>query len=106
MRIQWSPVAFSVLFCVLYVVAFVTELPLVRYYPVAREWAWGATDDIARPGPVMVWYGLVATAALIAGVAAFFIPHRRIAATLKGWIWVWPCAAVVACLVLLRPLFL
>lgn len=106
MKIRWSPVAFSVLFCVFYVVAFAAELPLFRYYPVPREWAWGPTDGIVRPGPGMAWYGLVASASAAASIGAFVVRERWIAAALRNWLWVWPYAAVVACLVLLRPLFL
>jgi hypothetical protein len=54
----------------------------------------------------MVWYGLVASATMIAGVGAFFVNEQWIAAAMRQWLWVWPYAAVGACLFMLRNFFL
>lgn len=105
MKLKVSSAAFSLAFCLGYVVAFVTNAPLFRYYPLPHEWAWGAGDAIARPGPVIVWYGLLTSATLLAAVAALVIPDRWIMTLFRGWLWVWPGAAVVASAVLLRAFF-
>ena len=94
------------MYCMAYVTAYATSRPLFRYYPVPQQWAWGAADGSVRPGPVIVWYGLVASSALIGGVGAVFLRDRWIAAILRNWLWVWPYAAVGACLFLLRPFFM
>jgi hypothetical protein len=105
-KLRGSPLVFSVIFCIAYVAAFFGELPLMRYYPVPQEWAWGPTDDVVRSGPMMAWYGLVASAALVAGLGAFILREQWIAGAFRNWLWVWPCAALAACIVLLRAFFL
>lgn len=106
MRPRWSPAVFAALFCAAYVGAFAFDLPLVRYYPIPREWSLGASDTVVREGPVMAWYGLVASAALVAGGGAFFVRERWVRAICGNRLWLWPCAAVAACIVLLRAFFL
>jgi hypothetical protein len=106
MRLALSPATFSVAFCMAYVAAFLMNLPLFRYYPVARQWAWGAADAVTRPGPTIVWYGLMASALLAALGVALIVPDRWTMASCRGWLWIWPYAAVAACAVLLRAFFL
>lgn len=106
MSLRGSPVVFAALYCVAYVLVFVFDLPLVRYYPVPQEWAWGPADAVVRPGPAMAWYGLMASAALVAAPGAFLVRERWVLALCANRLWLWPCAAVVACIVLLRPFFL
>lgn len=106
MRIGLSPATFSISFCASYVALFFAGKPLFRYYPVAHQWAWGAADGITRPGPTMVWYGLLAGATLIATLAAMVIRDQWLMALFRGWLWVWPAAAICVCFFLLRALFL
>ena len=82
------------------------NLPLFRYYPLVQRWAWGTADAVARPGPAIVWYGLLASAILAALGMALIVPDRWTMALCRGWLWLWPCAAVAACAVMLRAYFL
>lgn len=106
MKLSWSPRAFSILFCVAYVAVFATETPLFRYYPVNGEWAWGPSDTATHVGPGMAWYGLMASAALVALVGAFLVSDAWLAARLKSAQWIFPYAAVAGCVFLLRAYFL
>lgn len=105
MKLRFSPVVFSSLYCISYVAAYVGGWPLFRYYPVPREWAFGVSDSVVRPGPVIVWYGLVASAALVALIAAVLVPDHWLATGLRNRLWILPYAAVAACLYMLRPFF-
>lgn len=106
MKPRWSSSVFSVAFAIAYAGTFIANAPLFRYYPVPREWAWGAADAIVRTGPVITWYGLLAMATLVAVVAAIAVPDRWMMRACRGWLWAWPVAAVLTCLVLLRAFFL
>lgn len=105
MKISWSPRGFSVLFCLAYIAVYGAEKPLFRYYPVSREFAWGATDSAVHVGPGMAWYGLMASAAVIALFGAFLVKDDWVAARLKSTQWVFPYVAVAACLYFLRAYF-
>jgi hypothetical protein len=98
--------AFSAAFCCAYVWALTTNHPLFLYYPLHGAFRWG-TQPLLIPqanGPAMAWYGLVATAGLIAAVAAVFFP-RRLSGTLAPYIWLFPLGAMLACAFLLRRFF-
>ena len=108
-----SPAVFSLAYCCGYALVFRLNLPLFRYYPVAHQWAWGATDVVVRPGPAVVWYGLVVSAALIAGSAMFLAAvattvsgDRRPLPTLTAGLWLGPWLAATYCVFLLRHFFL
>ena len=105
MSIRWSPVAFSVLYCIGYVVAYVRNLPLALYYPQSRHWIWGPTPNPHEPGPAMAWYGVMASAILFAAIGAAVVRERWVTATLRNWLWVWPYAAIAVCIYMLRPYF-
>jgi hypothetical protein len=106
MKIRFSPVAFSILYCAAYVAAYVAGRPMFLFYPVPRHWVWGFVPDPTQPGPVIVWYGLVASAVAIAGVGAVFVREQWLVAAMRQWLWIWPYAAIGACLYMLRPFFL
>lgn len=118
MRIKLSPVVFSVGYCGGYMLAFRLNMPLFRYYPVPHRWALGASDGIVRPGPPIVWYGLVVSATLMAcaatliAAAAPMIVARTASGTdrlhptiLRGWVWLTPWSAAAYCAFLLRLFF-
>src|SRR5258707_344251 len=52
---------FSIVFGVFYLPAFYFDVALFRYYPEVREFHWMRTDNL---GPVILWYGWIATTAL------------------------------------------
>lgn len=101
-----SPVVFSVVYCCGYALAFRLNRPLFRYYPVPHRWAWGATDAVVRPGPPIVWYGLVVSAALIAAGATALWGDKRPRPTLQRGLWLAPWLAAAYCAFLLRHFFL
>ena len=118
MRPRFSPVVFSIGYCCGYALEFRWNLPLFRYYPVPHQWAWGATDEIVRPGPPIVWYGLVASASLVAAAASIIAAGVTMMATgranrgerlplptLHGWFWLGPWLAAAYCAFLLRLFF-
>ncbi len=113
MTLKLSPPVFSIAYCCGYALAFRWNQPLFRYYPVPHEWAWGAADSMTRPGPSMVWYGLVASAVLfavaatlIAAVASTMIRDKASLPSFRGWLWLVPWGSAAYCAFLLRLFFL
>lgn len=94
---------FLIVFCCAYSVAFAMNWPLFIYYPLHGNFFWGAHMRTGL-GPAMVWYGLVASAALAALVAAVLIPENVVQRVLKGYLWAFPLGAMLVCLYLLRHL--
>lgn len=99
-----SAAAFSVAYCVAYVVALALEAPLFLYYPQTGQivWTW---QPVAGAGPAMAWYGLMTVAAAAGVVAA--AAARLWKRPLHGnFLWCFPCAALLGCAYLMRPFFL
>jgi hypothetical protein len=107
--------AFGVGFTLVYVVARARGLALFTIYPSlgivipgmhrSRDVADPAMDFLA---PEMWWYGWTATAtlgALIAGAIAALTPARWSRWFWRGWVWVAPILAMVACVHLTIPWF-
>jgi hypothetical protein len=102
MHYSWT--AFSVAFCIGYAIVFAMELPLFLYYPMESVFTWhGQPFDSA--GPSMAWYGLVASAAVIALPAGLLLPDARIRRWLHGWLWLPPVIALFTASWLLRAFF-
>jgi hypothetical protein len=111
--LRLSPPVFSVAYCCGYALAFRWNRPLFRYYPIPHQWAWGAADSTVRPGPPIVWYGLVASAVLFAVAATLLtaavfaiIGDRWPRPSARGWLWLVPWGAAAYCVFLLRLFFL
>jgi hypothetical protein len=102
--VRFSPVTFSIAFSVAYAVVFALNLPLFYYYPLHHDFSWGATA-LKGIGPPMAWYGLMASAAIIAVLCAVVIPERLLARPLRNFVWIFPCAAMLTCVYLLRHFF-
>jgi hypothetical protein len=94
---------FMAVYCVAYVAALRLDLPLFRYYPLTRSFSW-PQQHLANQGPAMVWYGLMATAAICAAAVASIIDDRLLD-RVRMYLWLFPCLAMVAVAYLLRPLF-
>lgn len=103
-KLRVSPAVFLIVFCCAYVVAFAMNWPLFRYYPLHGEFAWGPGDR-AGAGPAMIWYGQLCSAAVIAVVPALVVPDSAVPNIFRGYLWVFPIAAMAACGFLLRALF-
>jgi len=103
-KLRLSPAVFLVAFCCAYVVVFSMNWPLFRYYPFHGEFAWGP-GDLPGAGPVMSWYGLLCSAAAVAIVPALVVPDRAVPSIFRGYLWLFPLAAMGACGFLLRTFF-
>ncbi len=105
MMARFNAVTFSVIFAVAYAVAFWFELPAFKYYAVPKVFVWGGTT-LADSGPPIVWYGLMATAAIPGAVLAFILPNRLIDGVFRNYLWLFPVLTSALCLYLLRIFFL
>ena len=100
-----SPVAFSVAYCIAYIVVLSVDLPLFKYYPQTGQFSWGA-HGLQGVGPGMAWYGLMAYAA-IAGVLVGLVDRDdRLAGLLRNRLWLFLFAAMLGCLYLMKHFFL
>ena len=93
---------FSIMFSVLYLVAFYYDLALFRYYPEVGEFHWLRNDGL---GSVILWYGWIATAALASAAIAFAVPRNMAERLGPRWAWIIPTAAVVGMLIYERRWF-
>jgi hypothetical protein len=93
---------FSIMFGVIYFVAFYYDLALFRYYPEVSQFRWLRTDEL---GLVILWYGWIATAGLASAAIAFAVPKSIAERLWPGWAWVIPTAVVVAMLIYERRWF-
>jgi hypothetical protein len=98
--------AFSAAYCCAYVWALTTNRPLFLYYPLHGEFRWGMQPLLTpeASGPAMTWYGIVATAGLIAAVAGISVP-RSLAGVLARFVWLFPLSAMLGCAFWLRRFF-
>jgi hypothetical protein len=96
---------FAAVFAIAYTIAFEGHYELFSYHPKLRAFGWG--QDAVRDGPVMHWYGAIATGAL-AGLAALAcawpLRHRMLPPLWIGW--AVPLGCVAAWGWLLRGFFL
>jgi hypothetical protein len=90
-------------YCGTYVAALRFDLPVFRYYPLTKAFSW-PQQHLADQGPAMVWYGIIAAAALCAAALASLVDDR-ILDRVRSYLWLCPCLAMVAVAYLLRPLF-
>jgi len=90
-------------FCCAYGFVFAMNWPLFIYYPLHGNFFWGPRAHTGL-GPGMVWYGLMGSAGLVALLAALVIPERVAERTLGSYIWLFPVAAVLVYIFLLRQL--
>jgi len=99
--------AFSAAFCCAYVWALATNHPLFLYYPLHGDFRWGMQPLLTSAqasGPAMAWYGIVATASLLAVCATLCVP-RRLSGRLTPYLWLFPVGAMLGCAFLLRRFF-
>ena len=102
---KFSPVTFSLVFALAYAAAFWFNQPLFLYYPLHGDFTWGAAVK-PNAGPAMAWYGLMADSFIAASVLALIIPDRVVDRLFRNYLWLFPCAAMLICLYLLRLFFL
>ncbi len=102
--VRFAPMAFTVVFCAAYGVIFAMDWPLFLYYPLHGDLVWGH-ETLQGAGPGMAWYGLLASAGLIALPAAVILPDRMVDRVLRDYVWLFPVAAMLVCIYLLRDFF-
>lgn len=100
-----GPVTFASVYCVAYVAALAFHWPLFVYYPLVSEFSWGR-GSIPDSGPAMAWYGIMATAALVALPLSVVVADGWITARLRGKLWLIPLVAMLACVYLMKAFFL
>jgi hypothetical protein len=113
---RFAPAVFMVAFCFAYACVFAMNWPLFSYYPLHGQFTWGhhvlqgvpagdVTAAAAPVGPAMAWYGLMASAGIAAALVALIVPDRAIDRVLRNYLWLFPCAAMLTCVFLLRHFF-
>ena len=111
MTLSRSFPAFAIVFAVVYVVTYVISVEqnyaLFSYHPATNQFGMGVEEP--RDGPVMFWYGWMATAGIvasIAGLVAYFLPQAVVKRLWSGWSWLVPVGVMVVFCYLLRNFFL
>ena len=89
---------FSMLFAVTYTLSFYFNWPLFAYYPQVNEFH-VSTDLQTQLGPPILWYGWLATAAVVSAVPAVIIPRGVSGRLWPGLAWAVPAAVIVAILI-------
>jgi|GraSoiStandDraft_41_1057321.scaffolds.fasta_scaffold5613278_1 hypothetical protein len=89
---------FSAVFAVTYSLCFYFNWPLFAYYPQVTEFHLSA-DLQSQLGPPILWYGWLATAALVSGVATAVIPKRLSGGLWPGLAWAIPGGVILAILI-------
>lgn len=103
-KLRIAPGAFTIAFACAYALVFWMNWPLFLYYPLHSDFNWGR-QALPGVGPVMVWYGLMSSAAIIAVLAAICVPERAVDSLFRNYLWLFPCATMLVCVFLLRRLF-
>ena len=100
-----SAPAFLATFCCTYALVFAENWPLFLYYPLHGDFFWGfrAHQGI---GPAMAWYGLMADAGIAAFLVSICVPARFSDSLFRNFLVVFPIAAMLEAIFLLRSLFL
>jgi hypothetical protein len=100
-------ILFPVLYAVAYVIAVENNYALFTYHPALGEF--GFLVERPKDGPAMYWYGWMATAGIVAFVAAAiasFIPERAAQRLWPGFSWAVPIAVMVVFSYLLSGFFM
>jgi hypothetical protein len=96
-----SPGTFMVSYSLAYASVFFMNRPLFLYYPLHSNFNWGSHAQTGI-GPAMAWYGLMASAGLIALVVSLCVPDRAVSRFVAGYAWLAPVAAMLTSVFLLR----
>ncbi len=95
---------FAAVFAIVYTIAFEFHYELFSYHPRLGQWGWG--QQPVKQGPVMHWYGAMATGFVAASiVSAIALPFAR-NRPLPQWLgWAVPFACIVTWMWMLRSFF-
>jgi hypothetical protein len=103
MRNGPSAPVFSTVFGVTYLVCFLYDVALFRYYPQVTEFHLG--EQPASLGPPILWYGWVGMSAMVSLVIAMLLPSRIAARIPSVACWIVTGVVVLVMLVLERRWF-
>lgn len=96
---------FAAVFAIAYTIAFEWHWELFSYHPRTGEFGWG--QQASKNGPVMHWYGSIATGFVVAFAAsAAALPFTKTRSPPMWLGWAVPLACIVAWGWLLRGFFL
>lgn len=101
---RFAPAIFMIVFCCVYAFVFAMDWPLFRYYPLHGDFNWGPRY-IKGVGPAMAWYGLLSSAGIVALLASMVVPDGPAQKLLRGFLWAFPCGAMLTCVFLVRQFF-
>jgi hypothetical protein len=96
--------SFLVAYCCAYIVLLANDWPMFRYYPLHGDFSWG-TGMLKGIGPAMAWYGLMANAAVVALVFGLLVPQSVADRVFRNAQWLFPVAALLGCVFLMRRFF-
>jgi len=100
-------IVFAVVYAVTYVICVEKNYPLFSYHPAINQFGLGVQEP--RDGPVMFWYGWIATSAIVASIAgliACILPQSLARRLWSGWSWLVPACVMVVFCYLLSSFFL
>ena len=100
-------IVFAVVFTIAYVVCVELNYPLFSYHPALNQFGLGIQQPL--DGPVMFWYGWMATAAIVATVTALVacvLPHGITRRLWPGLTWLVPIGGMLVFCYNLRAFFL
>jgi hypothetical protein len=96
-----APSVFMVAYCATYAFVFFMDWPLFRYYPLNGNFNWGPQIQKGF-GPAIAWYGLVADALITAILVSIVFRDRAVTGLVKSYVWIFPVAAMLVSVYLLR----
>ncbi len=96
MKVYGRLMVFSLIACIAYTLAYYFDWPLFQYY--LEENRFHFTVQPTSSGPPILWYGWLATAALVGGAFALIVPRRLLTRLLPDLVWLIPSALILAAL--------
>ncbi len=100
-------IVFAAAYAIVYLICVEKNLALFSYHPALNQFGAGVQEPM--DGPVMYWYGWIATStitATLAGLTACVLPASLAQRVWLGWAWFVPAVVMVVFVYLLRNYFL
>ena len=100
-------IVFAAVYAIVYVICVEKNYALFSFHPATNQFGLGVQEPL--DGPVMYWYGWIATstiAATIAGLIAAAAPQAIARRIWSGWAWLIPAGVMVIFCYLLSNFFL
>jgi hypothetical protein len=95
---------FSILFGIVYTLAFFFNTAVFKYYPLVRQFH--IVDQAKAAGPPISWYGWLATALLVSLPVALIVPRRWADRLSPTWAGLIPAALIFLVLIYEKRWFL